>query len=52
MSRFFDCVREVKPPFSPESLVRFTEEQVIEILKEHELGAKTADVCRKQAPTG
>jgi len=21
MSRFFDCVREVKPPFSPESLV-------------------------------
>ena len=26
---------------------RFTEEQVIAILKEHEAGAKTADVCRK-----
>src|SRR5439155_15481869 len=26
---------------------RFTEEQVIGILKEHELGAKTAEVCRK-----
>jgi putative transposase len=26
---------------------RFTEEQIIGILKEHELGAKTADVCRK-----
>jgi putative transposase len=26
---------------------RFTEEQIIEILKEHELGAKTADICRK-----
>jgi putative transposase len=27
---------------------RFTEEQIIGVLKEHELGAKTADVCRKQ----
>jgi putative transposase len=26
---------------------RFTEEQIIGILKEHDLGAKTADVCRK-----
>jgi putative transposase len=26
---------------------RFSEEQIIGILKEHELGAKTADVCRK-----
>ena len=26
---------------------RFTEEQIIGILKEHELGAKTAEVCRK-----
>ena len=26
---------------------RFTEEQVIGILKEQEAGAKTADVCRK-----
>jgi putative transposase len=26
---------------------RFTGGQVIQILKEHELGAKTADVCRK-----
>jgi len=26
---------------------RFTEEQIIGVLKEQELGAKTADVCRK-----
>src|SRR5215467_3459458 len=26
---------------------RFTEEQIIGILKEQELGAKTADLCRK-----
>ena len=26
---------------------RFTEEQVIGVLKEHELGANTADLCRK-----
>jgi putative transposase len=26
---------------------RFTEEQIIGILKEQELGAKTAEVCRK-----
>jgi hypothetical protein len=26
----------------------FTEEQVIAILREHEAGAKTADVCRKR----
>jgi putative transposase len=26
---------------------RFTEEQIIGILKEHEAGAKTADVCRR-----
>lgn len=26
---------------------RFTEEQIITVLKEHELGAKTADLCRK-----
>ena len=26
---------------------RFTEEQIIGILKEHELGARTADLCRK-----
>ena len=26
---------------------RFTEEQIIEVLQEHELGAKTADLCRK-----
>jgi putative transposase len=26
---------------------RFIEEQIIGILKEHELGAKTADLCRK-----
>ena len=26
---------------------RFTDEQIIGVLKEHELGAKTADLCRK-----
>ena len=26
---------------------RFADEQIIGILKEHELGAKTADPCRK-----
>jgi putative transposase len=26
---------------------RFTKEQIIGVLKEHELGAKTADLCRK-----
>lgn len=26
---------------------RFTEEQIIGILREHEAGAKTADLCRK-----
>ena len=26
---------------------RITEEQIIGVLKEHELGAKTADLCRK-----
>ena len=26
---------------------RVTEEQIIGVLKEHELGAKTADLCRK-----
>ena len=26
---------------------RFSEEQIIGILREHEAGAKTADVCRK-----
>ncbi len=27
---------------------RFTEEQIIRVLKEHELGAKTADLCHKR----
>jgi putative transposase len=26
---------------------QFSEEQIIGVLKEHELGAKTADLCRK-----
>jgi len=26
---------------------RFTEEQIIGVLKEHEVGAKTSDPCRK-----
>ncbi|MGH6811265.1 MAG: transposase [Methylocella sp.] len=26
---------------------RFTEEQIVAVLWEHELGAKTADLCRK-----
>ena len=31
---------------------RFTEEQIIGILREQELGAKTADVCRKHGISG
>jgi len=26
---------------------KFSEEQIIGVLKEHEVGAKTADLCRK-----
>lgn len=31
---------------------RFTEEQIIAVLKEQELGAKTSDVCRKHGISG
>ena len=31
---------------------RFTEEQIIGMLKEQEAGAKTADVCRKHGISG
>ena len=31
---------------------RFTEEQIIAILREQESGAKTADVCRKHGVSG
>src|SRR6201986_3522812 len=31
---------------------RFTEEQIIGILREQEVGAKTADVCRKHGVSG
>jgi len=31
---------------------RFTEEQIIAVLGEHEAGAKTADVCRKHGISG
>ena len=31
---------------------RFTEEQIIAILREQEAGAKTADVCRRHAISG
>ena len=31
---------------------RFTEEQIIGILREQETGAKTADVCRKHGISG
>ena len=31
---------------------RFTEEQIIGILREQETGAKTADVCRKHGVSG
>lgn len=27
---------------------RFTEEQIIGVLKEYELGAKTSDLCRRR----
>lgn len=30
---------------------RFTEEQIIAVLKEQEAGAKVADLCRKHAPS-
>ena len=31
---------------------RFTEEQIIGVLREHEAGAATADVCRKHGVSG
>jgi len=31
---------------------RFTEEQIIGILREHEAGMKTADVCRRHGISG
>ena len=31
---------------------RFSEEQIIAILREHEAGAKTADVCRHHGVSG
>ncbi len=31
---------------------RFTEEQIIGVLKEHEHGAKAADLCRKHGISG
>src|SRR3954449_12262216 len=31
---------------------RFTEEQIIAILREQDIGAKTADVCRKHGISG
>jgi putative transposase len=31
---------------------RFTEEQIIGILKEHEAGAKTEDLCRRHGISG
>jgi putative transposase len=31
---------------------RFTEEQIIGVLKEHEAGGKTADVCRRHGISG
>lgn len=31
---------------------RYTEEQIIEILKQHEAGVKTADLCREHGISG
>jgi putative transposase len=31
---------------------RFTEEQIIGVLREHEAGVKTADLCRKHGISG
>jgi putative transposase len=31
---------------------QFTDEQIIGVLREHELGAKTADLCRKHGISG
>ena len=31
---------------------RFTEEQIVAILREQEVGARTADVCRKHGVSG
>ena len=31
---------------------RFTEEQIIGILKEHDAGAKTQDICRRHGISG
>ena len=31
---------------------RFSEEQIIGMIREHEAGVKTADICRKYGPSG
>jgi putative transposase len=46
-------VRESGPVLGPDiKQSKFTDEQIIAILREQEAGAKTAEVCRKHGISG